>query len=118
MTQPLPCPFCGGETVDEQSRRSGIYTGEKTNTWIYYISCIDCGAIGGLGKTEDHAIDLWNNRTPIQIVMSYDPNGNKGILAVKRTIAEAEDTQARWSEIAPNSDIEEWHIGDELEPES
>lgn len=63
--QPLPCPFCGGETVDEQSRRSGIYTGEKTDTWIYYISCIDCGAIGGLGKTEEEATERWNKRVPV-----------------------------------------------------
>lgn len=55
---------------------------------------------------------------PLYVVMSYDPKGVKGILAIKATREEAEAVQARWAEIVEGSDIEEWRIGDDLEPES
>lgn len=53
MDNALPCPFCGGEAVFEDSRPRGSC----------YYQCGRCGASTGSGScTERDALADWNNR--------------------------------------------------------
>lgn len=51
-----PCPFCGGPGEIRQSGGGGGYY-----PWIY-VSCFDCDATGSLFKSEEEAIEAWNDR--------------------------------------------------------
>lgn len=66
MTEPLPCPFCGGDAAVRGDSRDGFYVACST------IDCLVC-----LGerydrdampdhcfRTEEDAIAAWNKRAP------------------------------------------------------
>lgn len=49
-----PCRFCGrGDSSIIGRYKSG---GE----WWYFVECGECMAIGPVGKTEQYAVDAWN----------------------------------------------------------
>lgn len=113
----LPCPFCGCEA---HVRRALSVVYQKDDSKDYCVECMNpnCWVQGKECNTEAEATAHWNKRPRLQIVMSYDPQGTKGILGIKFAKDEAEKVQARWAEIVEGSDIEEWAIGEELEPEA
>ena len=58
--EPLPCPFCGGETdVSRESTSSGL--------GLWRVCCdseeMDCSASGPFAGTRDLAIAAWNRRS-------------------------------------------------------
>ena len=55
MTEPKPCPFCGGEAFpDTEPNYYGHYP--------HIIRCKECEARTGGDRTEPLAIDSWNRR--------------------------------------------------------
>lgn len=51
-----PCPFCGSSDVRKMVMESDYSPDE------YYCYCDDCGAQTAIHKTEQEAIDSWENR--------------------------------------------------------
>ena len=56
MTNPKPCPFCGGDRISTEAAYAP--SGNQ-------IMCLDCDATGPNGRTEAEARELWNQRVPI-----------------------------------------------------
>lgn len=87
------------------------------------------GQVGRIEKFDDgrfyHDIEVEEqiNESPpgevklYYLVICYDASKHAGILALKETEAEAEAVERRWSEICERVGIEQWCIGDEVEPE-
>ena len=63
MTEPIPCPHCGAEATlavgypEHKVGREFI-----TEEWNW-VRCKDCGATGGMGKTDAEPVEKWNRRT-------------------------------------------------------
>jgi hypothetical protein len=68
MTDPLPCPFCGGQA---QLRLDDYINGRCISDPMAYISCEnpDCGvwpeAEGKYNTERDKMIAAWNTRAPL-----------------------------------------------------
>ncbi len=52
MTEPLPCPFCGGAACVMANSRKGKYC----------AICQSCGAAAAVAEHPDEAWNKWNNR--------------------------------------------------------
>lgn len=110
----LPCPFCGCAPIIVE------YGGNNANSTRddWYITCTNpnCVADGGnVYSGKETAINAWNTRPKLQIVVCYAANGSSSVLAVKQTKEEAEDVQRRWIEIIEDTDIQAWSVGEEME---
>ena len=66
-----PCPYCNSKKLE--------LTESYTPRWMH-MECVDCGATGPECRSEEKAIELWNNR-PIEsiiedikamVALSYD----------------------------------------------
>ena len=55
-----PCPFCGGSLADFP----GVMIFEKrvSNTDLYHVHCIHCGAMGAGAQSVEWAVANWNGR--------------------------------------------------------
>ena len=51
-----PCPFCG------QDDSISIEKYQCEGEWWHFTECEECLARGSVGKTEQDAIDAWNER--------------------------------------------------------
>ena len=49
-----PCPFCG-------DKEPGVSNLANLNT-IFRVGCYECESLGPTRKTEQEAIEAWNNR--------------------------------------------------------
>lgn len=61
MSELKRCPFCGGEA--ERIKR------ESNFPYIYGIWCMDCNCRTSFEKSEEIAIEKWNNRKPVDDVL-------------------------------------------------
>lgn len=52
-----PCPFCGNVAKMR-------ITGDKLSMWV---ECKHCGAEGGMGKTREEAIEIWNRPSRLEV---------------------------------------------------
>ena len=50
------CPFCKSKRGDLHFLKIYAYAKERE----YYVSCDSCGTTGGVGRSWDEAIDIWN----------------------------------------------------------
>ena len=57
----LPCPFCGGEA--ELIKRKSNFP------YIHGVWCIRCNCRTSFEKSEEIAIEKWNNRNPVEDVL-------------------------------------------------
>lgn len=48
-----PCPFCGSTDTDVLRSTDGVK---------FWGRCETCGAVGGVGSTDEEAAKLWNQR--------------------------------------------------------
>ena len=72
MSEPLPCPFCGGEaTTHEISWHAGKFGGHFFKHPYFQIDCSKCRAAKGDYDTEAEAIAAWNTRY-LQTVQCID----------------------------------------------
>ena len=60
-TQPLPCPFCGGEAALEPEG-SGMDTEENWSVYCFAEECPSTPCVVEAGM--DNAIAAWNTRHP------------------------------------------------------
>ena len=49
--KPLPCPFCGGDSIPRHG-----------SSGFYYVQCDDCGSRTEDLDTKADAIAVWNRR--------------------------------------------------------
>lgn len=107
----LPCPFCGGPAFmyHEDSRIA-------KSDWSYVVCCDspECDTEGQERAGMEEAAAFWNKRAPVFIVVAYAPDGQRGNLAVKLTMKDANAAMMPWMEMADKIDIEQWTIGEEL----
>ena len=59
MEELKPCPFCGGEAVEEW-RYGGLRTGNR-KFYFQYIVCEECGAKSRATSTEEDPNDFNNS---------------------------------------------------------
>lgn len=57
MTYMKPCPFCGGTRLKVKP----VWTDYR------FVACLDCKAAGSVAKTDEKAIELWNQRAATEI---------------------------------------------------
>lgn len=55
-----PCPFCGAEIAD-----LALVSISSGNSNDNFIACDFCDACGPRDRSEDAAIDKWNERKPL-----------------------------------------------------
>ena len=76
----LKCPFCGGEA--ELIKRKSNFP------YIHGVWCIGCKCRTSFEKSEEIAIEKWNNRKPVDDVLErlekkikplHNPNWNAAI---------------------------------------
>ena len=53
------CPFCGNIELEVKSCQLFVYGGFE-----YMVGCDDCNCRGPRHRTEEDAIDHWNDREP------------------------------------------------------
>jgi Lar family restriction alleviation protein len=53
-----PCPFCGGDKLIVRQEPSA----DRIAIPGYIIECESCGAMGGIGRTGEIALVLWQMR--------------------------------------------------------
>jgi len=51
-----PCPFCGEDHVTQ------VFNGSDQYISSFWVMCGNCDAEGPVDKTEDGAVEKWNNR--------------------------------------------------------
>ena len=51
-----PCPFCGEDHVSQ------VFNGSDQYISSFWVMCGNCDAEGPVDKTEDGAVEKWNNR--------------------------------------------------------
>ena len=56
MEEPIFCPFCG------HSDKTYISKYQSNGSWVYTVGCSLCSSTGPVGKTEDEAVEGWNQR--------------------------------------------------------
>ena len=55
MTELKPCPFCGSTNVKIMTNGEG-----------WWVECLKCGAMSGIGEySDDEAIETWNRRAAL-----------------------------------------------------
>jgi Lar family restriction alleviation protein len=60
-----PCPFCGGEPIEDSMLRDGYARFRKDrDAHAHFVRCRSCGAEGPWFKSASGARRLWNTRTP------------------------------------------------------
>lgn len=58
-----PCPFCGGNALNDRVLRSGYEAWQDDpDAYSYFVRCIACAAEGGWAKSPTSAVRLWNTR--------------------------------------------------------
>lgn len=62
-TSVLPCPFCGGQPIQDKTLRGGFeHDRDDADAWAYTIRCRSCAAEGGWAKNPAGAVRCWNMR--------------------------------------------------------
>ena len=61
----LPCPFCGGEAIQEAGERIVCY-----DEYEYFecVHCTNCKA-SVEGETVEEAVNKWNTRKPMERIL-------------------------------------------------
>ena len=58
MTEPIKCPFCGG---DARAYSYDPYDGYQGDCTVWRVKCLECKLIIQRG-TKEKAIEAWNRR--------------------------------------------------------
>lgn len=66
--QLLPCPFCGGSNISDGEVCSSTGTGALAvlRTFVWQSKCMDCGALGREGVSNQSSMEQWNTRASPQ----------------------------------------------------
>lgn len=75
----LPCPFCGGEA--ELIKRKSNFP------YIHGVWCIGCNCRTSFEKSEEIAIEKWNNRNPVEDVLERLEEEKEALRTAKQKLS-------------------------------